>query len=100
MRVLYSNPNQLLWHFLVKQPTSTNKIIVFHSTHHCCVVFINFVLCQSLGEKGSPGEIRTSPGDPGQKGQKGLFGNPGPEGETVVTQKKIKKLQQQYFIFC
>lgn len=34
------------------------------------------------GEKGSPGEIKTSPGDPGQKGEKGLSGNPGPDGET------------------
>lgn len=34
------------------------------------------------GEKGAPGEIKTSPGDPGQKGEKGLSGNPGPEGET------------------
>lgn len=34
------------------------------------------------GEKGSPGEIKTSVGDPGDKGAKGLSGNPGPEGET------------------
>lgn len=34
------------------------------------------------GEKGSPGEIKTYPGDPGQKGEKGLSGNSGPEGET------------------
>ena len=44
-------------------------------------------LCPSIrpsvsGGKGSPGEIKTSPGDPGQKGEKGLSGNPGPEGET------------------
>lgn len=41
-----------------------------------------FGLCHPLGEKGSPGEIKTSSGDPGQKGQKGLLGNLGPEGET------------------
>lgn len=42
---------------------------------------LSVCLCVS-GEKGSPGEIKTSPGDPGQKGEKGISGNPGPEGET------------------
>lgn len=51
-------------------------------------------MCHPLGEKGSPGEIRTSPGDPGQKGQKGLLGNPGPEGKTGVTQKKDEANKQ------
>lgn len=55
------------------------------------------MLCQSLGEKGSPGEVRTSPGDPGQKGQKGLLGNPGPEGQTNVTRKRKEKIKLSTF---
>lgn len=47
-----------------------------HTNNHSVCLFVH------SGEKGSPGEIITSPGDPGQKGEKGLPGNPGPEGET------------------
>lgn len=47
-----------------------------------CVDFHSHAFLSACsGEKGSPGEIRTYPGDPGQKGEKGLSGNPGPEGE-------------------
>lgn len=69
-----------------------------YSLSLCCSLRHNFGLCQSLGEKGSPGEIRTSPGDPGQKGQKGLLGNPGPEGETGATQQNKTNSFLHYLI--
>lgn len=47
----------------------------------------HILLLGHSGEKGSPGEIRTFPGDPGQKGEKGVSGNPGPEGETSLAVK-------------